>query len=100
MRSHPGASEGINDEWKISYRSIISFKCWIFNRYGVEMCHFEDPEAGWDGRYGGKLVKPGVYYYVIEAEGADGKKYKLSGDINILNYTGTGKSESGNETAP
>ena len=32
------------------------------------------------------LVKPGVYYYVLEALGSDGKKYKLSGDINIIRY--------------
>ena len=28
----------------------------------------------------------GVYYYVIEARGADGKNYKLKGDINIIRY--------------
>ena len=33
---------------------------------------------------GGKYVAPGVYFYVIEAEGSDGKKYKKKGDINIL----------------
>ena len=35
---------------------------------------------------GGKLVPAGVYYYVIKATGADGKKYDLSGDINIVDY--------------
>ena len=29
-------------------------------------------------------MNPGVYYYVIEAEGSEGKKYKLKGDINIV----------------
>jgi len=32
-------------------------------------------------------VPPGVYYYVIKAQGADGKNYKLSGDINIVGYS-------------
>lgn len=82
----PGASEGVNDEWKVSYRSIIDFKCWIFDRYGTQMCYFEDPSMGWDGKYRGKLVRPGVYYYVIQATGSDGKKIKKSGDINILRY--------------
>ena len=85
----PQGSEGINDEWRVSYRSIVEFQCWIFNRWGVEMCHFSDPSQGWDGKYKGKYVKSGTYFYVIEARGADGKEYKLSGDINILNYTGT-----------
>ena len=83
----PNASEGVNDEWKVSYKSIISFECHIFNRWGVEVAELNDPSQGWDGKYNGKYVLAGVYYYVITAEGADGKKYKLSGDINIVNYS-------------
>lgn len=83
----PNASEGVNDEWKVSYKSIISFECHIFNRWGVEVAELNDPSQGWDGKYNGKYVPAGVYYYVITAEGADGKKYKLSGDINIVNYS-------------
>lgn len=94
----PGTSPGVNDEWKVSYRSILKFECWIFNRYGTQVCHFSDPNQGWDGKYKGKYVKPGVYYYVIEAEGADGKKYKLSGDINIIGYKGRGASSSGEDS--
>lgn len=92
----PGTSEGVNDVWKVSYRSIIEFECHIFNIQGEEIFSFNDPSQGWDGKKGGKLVKPGVYYYVIEALGSDGKRYKKSGDINILRYTrrasGTGGS--------
>lgn len=90
----PGASPGVNDEWKVSFRSIVDFECWIFNRHGQEIFHFTDPLQGWDGKRNGKLVKPGVYYYVIDARGADGKHYKLSGDINILNYNGGSSSSS------
>lgn len=92
----PGSSEGINDVWKVSYKSIISFECAIFNRWGVKITSFNDPAQGWDGKYKGKLVGAGVYYYVIKAKGADGKKYNLSGDINIVGRnpnatTGTGR---------
>ncbi|MCM1222757.1 MAG: gliding motility-associated C-terminal domain-containing protein [Lachnospiraceae bacterium] len=82
----PGASEGINDVWKVSYKSIVSFECHIFNRWGVKVASFNNPADGWDGKYNGKLVPAGVYYYVINAKGADGKTYKLKGDINIINY--------------
>lgn len=90
----PGASPGVNDEWKVAYRSLVEFKCWIFDRYGTQMCYFDNPALGWDGRYKGKLVKPGVYYYVIQATGADGKKYKKSGDINIIRYKSSSSSSS------
>lgn len=76
--------DGINDEWKVGYRSLLKFHCTIFDRYGTEIISFDDPTQGWDGKYKGKLVKPGVYFYVIEATGADGKTYKKGGDINII----------------
>lgn len=76
--------DGVNDEWKVSYRSLIDFKCWIFDRYGNQLHYFDNPDDGWDGKKGSKPVKSGVYYYVIQATGADGQTYKKSGDINIL----------------
>lgn len=82
----PGSTEEVNDVWKVSYKSIIDFHCWIYNRWGNLIKEFTDPSDGWDGTYRGKLVNTGVYFYVIRAEGSDGKKYKLSGDINILRY--------------
>ena len=84
----PDASEGVNDEWKVSYKSIISFECHIFNRWGVKVAELTDPSQGWDGKHNGKFVPSGVYYYVIKAEGSDGKKYNLNGDINIIKYKG------------
>ncbi len=84
--------DGINDIWKVGYRSLLEFKCWIFDRNGQQLFYFDRPELGWDGKYRGKTVSPGVYYYVIEAKGADGKKYKKGGDINILRYRKIGNS--------
>lgn len=80
----PGTSPGINDEFKVAYRSLTRFKCWIFNRWGVQMYYWTDPSQGWDGKKGGKYVPPGVYFYVIEATGSDGKLIKKKGSINIL----------------
>lgn len=82
----PGSTEGINDVWKVSYRSIVDFHCVIFNAWGNKIIELNDPSEGWDGTYKGKLVDTGVYYYVLRATGSDGKKYKKSGDINILRY--------------
>lgn len=80
----PGTSPGVNDEWRVAYKSIVEFKCSIFDRWGIKMYSFEDPSAGWDGNYKGKLVPPGVYFYVIQAKGSDGQEYELKGHINIL----------------
>lgn len=80
----PDSSPGVNDEWRVSYQSIVEFKCDIFNRWGAKIITLTDPSQGWDGTHGGKKVGPGVYYYVIRAKGADGRDYNLSGDINII----------------
>lgn len=82
----PQGSPGVNDEWKVQYKSLISFKCWIYNRWGVLVCELTDASQGWDGKYKGKFVPTGTYFYVIQAEGADGKEYNRKGNINIINY--------------
>lgn len=93
----PETSPGVNDEWKVSYRSLISYECHIFNRWGQELFSSTDPSAGWDGKKGGKYVGPGVYYYVIQAEGADGIHYKKAGDINIIGYSEGSPTSSGGD---
>ncbi|MDE6266820.1 MAG: gliding motility-associated C-terminal domain-containing protein [Muribaculaceae bacterium] len=93
----PGGSPGVNDLWKVSYKSITSFSCSIFNRWGVKITSFTDPSQGWDGKFKGKLVPSGVYYYVIKATGSDGKQYNLSGDINIINSKSNGTTSSTEE---
>ena len=80
----PGSSSGKNEEFKVSYKSIRKFKCSIYNRHGSLIYEYSDPSLGWDGKMNGRLVPPGVYFYVIEAEGSDGIKHKLKGDINLL----------------
>lgn len=92
----PGSTPGVNDIWKVTYKSLVEFHCWIFNRWGTLVCEFTDPGSGWDGTYHGKLVDTGVYYYVVTALGSDGVKYKKRGDITILRYKGRGEGTSNN----
>ncbi|MDR2920728.1 MAG: gliding motility-associated C-terminal domain-containing protein [Tannerella sp.] len=80
----PVGSPGINDVFKVAYQSVVSFKGWIFNRWGSELFHWNDPSQGWDGKYRGKYVPAGPYFYVIEYTGTDGKKRKKSGDVNVI----------------
>lgn len=80
----PRSSPGENDEFRVAYRSVVSFKGVIVNRWGNVMFEWNDPALGWDGNYKGKPVSPGVYFYVIEAKGSDGIIYNKKGDINLL----------------
>jgi len=80
----PTSSPGVNDIFKVAYKSVTNFKGWIFNTWGNEIFYWTDITQGWDGKYRGKFVPPGTYYYVIEATSADGKKHVKKGDINFV----------------
>lgn len=80
----PRSSPGENDEFRVAYKSIVSFKGVIVNRWGNVLFEWSDPALGWNGTFKGKAVSPGVYFYLIEAKGSDGIVYKKKGDINLL----------------
>jgi len=73
-----------NNEFRVAYKSIISFQCWVYNRWGRKVFYWTDPQKGWDGNINEKKAAAGAYFYVINAVGSDGIKYKLKGDINLL----------------
>ncbi len=61
----------------------------IFDRWGNEV--FSDKNlmpnalgAGWDGRYKGKPMSPGVYVYYFEVLFKDGTSDKYSGDVTLV----------------
>lgn len=82
--------DGINDYYNVfNVKSIVSFSGAIYNRWGQQLYSWgidrigcED--CGWDGTYKGKPVKAGVYYVVIDARGADGIRYEIRRDVNLL----------------
>lgn len=100
--------DGKNDEFRVAYRSLREFHCWIYNRWGKLLYAWDDPAKGWDGNIGGRPASEGAYYYVIRAMGTDAAKdaqymgkisyknqkisgneavigvYQMSGDINLL----------------
>ncbi len=100
--------DGKNDEFRVAFRSIKEFHCWVYNRWGKLVYDWTDPEKGWDGTINGRPAAEGAYFYVIRALGTDAPKnagymskisynkkknkadqsiigvYQLSGDINLL----------------
>lgn len=75
-----------NDTYKPkSYQSIIEFKAMIFNRWGQKMYEWDDVSAeGWDGTFHGSDVKEGTYFVYVKARGADGRKFEIKKDVNLL----------------
>ena len=78
--------DGINDIYqaKSTYQSIIEFHAIIYNRWGQKLYEWNNITGGWDGKFHGKDVSQGVYFIVVNARGADGKRYSIKRDVNLL----------------
>lgn len=89
--------DGINDIFAIKFFSMKTVKVSIFNRWGKVLHVYENnnvqgfyntatsiPESVWDGKIGGRMATPGVYYYVVEGIGRDGEKRKAHGFFHLF----------------
>jgi gliding motility-associated-like protein len=89
--------DGTNDQFAIKFFSMKSVKVTILNRWGKVLHVWESnnvqgfyntattvPQSVWDGKVGGKYASPGVYYYVVEGTGRDGKRQKESGFFHLF----------------
>jgi len=79
-------NDDINDIYKAKegWQSIVEFRAIIFNRWGQKIYEWTDPAGGWDGTFNGKDAKQGVYYVDVQAKGADGRRYHIRKDVNLL----------------
>jgi len=80
----PGSSIGVNDELKISFTSVVTFKASVYNRWGNLLFQWSDPTRGWDGRVNGKFVPTGVYYVIVEYKDSTGRNRTMSRAVNVL----------------
>lgn len=86
--------DGHNDKYCAKkYQSLVEFRATIFNRWGQKIYEWTDPAGGWDGTFNGHDVREGVYFVVVKARGADGLKFNIRKDVNLLRgYTETSSS--------
>jgi gliding motility-associated-like protein len=84
--------DGVNDILIIKTRSLESLEFTVLNRWGKVVHHFSTnnylPEnsevAAWDGRVNGNLCTPGVYFYVVDAQGRDGVRRRSKGFVEMI----------------
>lgn len=89
----PANSAGLNDHFYpivgLGVQNVNYMR--IYDRWGGQMYEREDfyPDPdnlaqGWDGRYKGDYVNPGVFVYVIEVVFLDGKVLTYRGDVTVI----------------
>ncbi len=77
----------MNQNWRVYIQGvdIYNFHLELYNRWGEIIWESYDPDASWDGTYGGNPVKDGTYIWKIRAYDAENdNKYEFNGFVNVL----------------
>jgi gliding motility-associated-like protein len=78
-------NDGVNDVFKIQGSNIQALTCSIYDRWGGKVWELKSPLENWDGRNPtGMPCNDGVYYYVLDAAGEDGKTYHKTGFVELV----------------
>jgi len=74
-----------NDIFTVKSENIIAITGKIFNRWGQLLYEWDNINGGWNGRTdAGVEVPDGTYFFIIEAEGSDNKKYLEKGTLTLI----------------
>ena len=73
-----------NELFVIKGRFITSFNMTITDRWGEMVYKTDKIDKYWDGKYLGVMAQQGVYSYVVDIIGDDGRPFTTSGTVNII----------------
>lgn len=76
-----------NQSWKIAVAGIdiYNFDLFIFNRWGELIWESHDPNAAWDGTYGGVAVPQGMYVWRARVQRLNNDdRQEFHGTIHVL----------------
>jgi gliding motility-associated-like protein len=76
--------DGFNDELFVYGNFITSMELRIFNRWGEQVFVTTDQSIGWDGKFKGKDLPPGVFGYYLRATCPPDQSYFTKGNITLL----------------
>ena len=78
--------DGQNDLWIVTTGTscVTKVQVTVFNRYGNVVYQNANYNNDWDGKYKGKPVADGTYYYQINYHLINGKVLPRKGDVTIL----------------
>ena len=77
--------DGINDQFFIINTGLVSLNCVIYNRWGELLFTIYSANEAWDGRTpNGGNAPDGTYFYILQAQGNNGKTYKQDGPLTLI----------------
>jgi PKD repeat protein len=80
----PGFSPTRDKIFSFQSKNMVKMNVVVFDKNSKIVCSSEGLDFKWDGNdLDGKISKVGTYYYILKAQGVDGKKYEQKGAINL-----------------
>lgn len=76
--------DGVNDILYVRSDFIDNMKFLVYDRFGEKVFESTNPDIGWDGKYNGQPVAPGVYHYFINVNLIDGSNVERKGNVTIV----------------
>ncbi|HET6226733.1 MAG TPA: gliding motility-associated C-terminal domain-containing protein [Bacteroidia bacterium] len=80
-------NQGGSNEIFIPVTTFVDFKEYeflIFNRWGAQIFETKEVGKGWDGKFDGKNVEPGVYVYVLRYKTSRGEYLNYKGSVTLI----------------
>lgn len=80
------APEGVNNVFKpvMVFAENSTFQMVIYDRWGKLLFQTNNPETGWDGRDNGKILRQGVYTYVVQVVQLNGDIVEKKGTVLLI----------------
>lgn len=77
--------DDVNEVFKPICSGISNLSLSIYNRYGTMLISWDRVNGFWDGHTtSGERCEAGVYFVILEANGFDGKSYKLHHSLTLV----------------
>jgi gliding motility-associated-like protein len=82
--------DGINDFFTVFGKNVVEYEIRIFNRWGEQVYHSDDPgelnnlSDGWDGTHKGKLQNTATFVYYVKATDANNIAVEKKGNVTLI----------------
>ncbi|HQW05831.1 MAG: gliding motility-associated C-terminal domain-containing protein [Flavobacteriales bacterium] len=82
--------DGTNDYFLPVGKNIAAMHMYVFDRWGNQLFESDDSTMGWDGTYGGQVVKNDIYVWRLtykfteDKDGSLGTEHQQMGHIQVL----------------
>ena len=79
--------DGLNDVFlPVMECEPFQYNLWIYDRWGKQIFHTDNPLQAWNGSAGGKAVPAGAYAFVLEYSSRSGDEFtrQLKGTVLVL----------------